>query len=256
MITRCWQEFPDNQEGIYGPGTPKIPTPAGHPGEATECAQPEATSAAPTPAGHPGGGTDRVQAEAAQPEATALAAPASATPVPGQAACAATPEAAPLQTEAKATAPDVAEAEAKAAEPGQQNGGAEPGSTVAGPEATSPMAAVPGGVPDWTLELAGLQALMKNQHNREMIQGQLALQNAQQHMEQHPVTNTGPSTVNWTTHKREGMRLKRLMEESAEGSKFPHMVRLWNSGAAVSWCPINLVYHIFLFKMYAWVSWY
>ena len=37
--------------------------------------------------------------------------------------------------------------------------------------------------------------------------------------------------VDWTTHKKEGMRLKRLMEESAHGAEqFPHMHKLWSSG--------------------------
>ena len=35
--------------------------------------------------------------------------------------------------------------------------------------------------------------------------------------------------IDWTTHKKEGMRLKRLMEESSTGSiDFPHMEKLWN----------------------------
>ena len=97
------------------------------------------------------------------------------------------------------------------------------------------------GGPDRTLELAGLQALMKNQQNRDMLQAQLALQNAEQYRAQHPVINTPKVEVNWTTHRKEGMRLKRLMEESPEGSKFPHMQRLWNSGAAVSWFGIYVV---------------
>jgi len=41
--------------------------------------------------------------------------------------------------------------------------------------------------------------------------------------------------VNWVTHKKEGMRLKRLMEESSEGRKFPHMQEMWCGSAADSW---------------------
>ena len=61
--------------------------------------------------------------------------------------------------------------------------------------------------PDRTLELRGLQAL-SDQH--------LALQ---VHKE---------DKINWTTHKNEGMRLKRLMEESGEGKKFPHMQSMFS----------------------------
>ena len=120
------------------------------------------------------------------------------------------------------------------------------------PKAAVPSTAVPptagtahGGGPDRTLELNGLQALMKNQERREALQEQLALQNAQQFRAQHPVINTPKVEVNWTTHKREGMRLKRLMEESGEGAKFPHMQRLWSSGPAVSGFWITCHYFYF-----------
>lgn len=34
--------------------------------------------------------------------------------------------------------------------------------------------------------------------------------------------------ISWSTHKKEGMRLKRLMEESADGQKnYPHMAKMW-----------------------------
>ena len=42
--------------------------------------------------------------------------------------------------------------------------------------------------------------------------------------------------INWLTHKKEGMRLKRLMEESPDGRKFPHMQEMWNGSTADSWC--------------------
>ncbi len=41
--------------------------------------------------------------------------------------------------------------------------------------------------------------------------------------------------INWVTHKKEGMRLKRLMEESSDGRKFPHMQEMWNGSTADSW---------------------
>jgi hypothetical protein len=43
--------------------------------------------------------------------------------------------------------------------------------------------------------------------------------------------DAGTLRIDWTTHKKEGMRLKRLMEESAHGAEqFPHMHKLWQSG--------------------------
>eukprot|EP00438_Fugacium_kawagutii_P017116 Skav204432 [mRNA] locus=scaffold1093:68687:69917:- [translate_table: standard] len=48
-----------------------------------------------------------------------------------------------------------------------------------------------------------------------------------------PVQITTPKIeVNWSTHRKEGMRLKRLMEESAQGEKFPHMKQMWAGSAA------------------------
>ena len=51
--------------------------------------------------------------------------------------------------------------------------------------------------------------------------------------------------VNWVTHKKEGMRLKRLMEESPEAKNFPHMVDMWNKGSAETCCRI--IMFLFLF---------
>lgn len=40
----------------------------------------------------------------------------------------------------------------------------------------------------------------------------------------------------WTTHKKEGMRLKRLMEENADGATtYPHMAKLWNGSKEDTW---------------------
>ena len=34
--------------------------------------------------------------------------------------------------------------------------------------------------------------------------------------------------IDWTTHKKEGMRLKRLIEESCDGAQnFPYMAKMW-----------------------------
>ena len=94
------------------------------------------------------------------------------------------------------------------------------------------------GPPDRTLELAGLQALMQQQKLREseaqspeQIQAILAGR---------PVHVTAPrvdvSAVNWVSHKKEGMRLKRLMEESADGAKnFPHLHQMWQGSMAEPW---------------------
>ena len=78
--------------------------------------------------------------------------------------------------------------------------------------------------PDRTLELNGLQALMTAQKGREHQRLSLA----------HAATLT-PATekMDWTTHRKAGMRLKRLMEESSEGDKFPHMKNL----LMLLWCP-------------------
>ena len=83
--------------------------------------------------------------------------------------------------------------------------------------------------PDRTLELAGLQALMGQQKQREMQNPRVAVAPIQ--------VETPQLTVNWSTHRKEGMRLKRLLEESQEGAKYPHMVELWNKGSSESWQP-------------------
>jgi len=74
------------------------------------------------------------------------------------------------------------------------------------------------------LELAGMQALMSAQKTRER--------------------EAKESRIDWTTHKKEGMRLKRLMEENADGAtSFPNMAKLWNGskedGREGSWYLIN-----------------
>lgn len=99
--------------------------------------------------------------------------------------------------------------------------------TVAGPapEAPAKAASSRGEEPsnNRELELAGLEALVK-QH--QGIQNSLAV-------------NTPKVEINWSTHRKEGMRLKRLMEESPNGSSFPHMVEMWQGSAAATW----LCYH-------------
>ena len=110
-----------------------------------------------------------------------------------------------------------------------------PAPPVAAPKAAAmPPPPPPAKAQDRTLELAGLQALMEGQKQREQaavaeeiskVQAQLVLasQNAAQ-------PKTGQShEISWSTHKKEGMRLKRLMEESADGPKnYPHMAKMWS----------------------------
>ena len=76
--------------------------------------------------------------------------------------------------------------------------------------------------PDRTLELNGLQALMAAQKGREQQSLSLA---------QSAALTPATEKLDWSTHKKEGMRLKRLMEESSEGEKFPRMKKLFNEGS-------------------------
>ena len=158
-------------------------------------------------------------------QAPAPAAPAAPAPAPEQvpAPAAPTPAAAPAPAAEQVPAP-AAPAPAAAPAPEAEQVPAAPAPAAPAPAAeqvpAAPAPAAPAaegskvkhnadalqGVtvrrPDRTLELRGLQAL-SDQH--------LALQ---VHKE---------DKINWTTHKNQGMRLKRLMEESGEGKKFPHM---------------------------------
>ena len=45
------------------------------------------------------------------------------------------------------------------------------------------------------------------------------------------VVTPATEKLDWSTHRKEGMRLKRLMEESSEGARFPHMQKLFNEGS-------------------------
>ena len=73
----------------------------------------------------------------------------------------------------------------------------------------------------------GLQALM-SQHKQR--QAQEASQMAE------------PMVVNWSTHRKEGMRLKRLMEESSQGANYPHMKKLFTEGSKEAWDLNNLFF--------------
>ena len=52
-------------------------------------------------------------------------------------------------------------------------------------------------------------------------------------------------TINWSSHRKEGMRLKRLMEESPEAVKYPHMLEMWNKGSADSWSSVSRFFRYF-----------
>ena len=146
--------------------------------------------------------------------------PAPAAPV--QKNSEAPPQAVPVQKNSNA---DLARlAELKPVEPAAPSVAEDP-SKAAVPATLAPQSAalkLQPAAPDRTLELNGLQALMAAQKGREQQRESLA----------HAATLT-PATekLDWTTHKKEGMRLKRLMEESTEGDKFPHMKKLFNEGS-------------------------
>lgn len=106
--------------------------------------------------------------------------------------------------------------------PDRQPEHSEPAPSPTAPTPTPPALEEPAkveGPPNRELELAGLQSLMK-QH--EAVQNSLAI-------------NTPKVEINWSTHRKEGMRLKRLMEESPNGVDFPHMVDMWQGSAAATW---------------------
>lgn len=102
------------------------------------------------------------------------------------------------------------------------------------PEAPIQVASDAGSPPDRTLELAGLEALIKEQKAREAeaVAADGVLQ---------------PSEINWTTHRKEGMRLKRLMEESPDGKAFPHMMEMWNAGKDAACGCSTCFYFVFSF---------
>ena len=94
--------------------------------------------------------------------------------------------------------------------------------------------------PNRELELAGLQALMSAQKQREAAaasaeqeRSQEALQRA--HQVPRVALTAASEKIDWSTHKREGMRLKRLCEDSAEGERYPHMRKLFNEGSKEDW---------------------
>ena len=102
---------------------------------------------------------------------------------------------------------------------------AEPSPTVPPPAAPVAEAASPAseGPPNRELELAGMEALMK-QH--EAVQNSLA---------DMTVNTNKVEIINWSSHRKEGMRLKRLLEESPNGVDFPHMKEMWQGTAAATW---------------------
>jgi hypothetical protein len=109
-----------------------------------------------------------------------------------------------------------------------QHGAAEAAAT-APPEGGS-MQVVPHSSQNRELELAGLQALMSAQKGREAAQLEQA-----QRLQPRVAVTAATEKLDWTTHKKEGMRLKRLLEDSSEGARFPHMKKLFNEGSKEDW---------------------
>lgn len=84
------------------------------------------------------------------------------------------------------------------------------------------------------MELAGLQALMQQQKLREAEV-------------QATATGEGSITrIDWTTHRKEGMRLKRLMEESSEGKRYPHMQELFAGSKEATHFKFIVFFFVFL----------
>ncbi|CAL1164948.1 unnamed protein product [Cladocopium goreaui] len=202
-ISTPLKEYPDNQEGLTPSASPTEP----------EIAEPNGPlpdgAAAPLP--EPNAGEVPEPVNAAVPELAQKAAE----------------QIEQAGMEALIQPPAVEPAEKTVDHPIESPAVVEPAEEKAGEGADT----TPAGPPDRTLELAGLQALMKNHETRLQIQNQNAVAKAKQQAEGSP-KGPAPTEVNWSSHKKEGMRLKRLMEESSEGAKFPHMQKLWGGSAA------------------------
>ena len=246
-----WQEYPDNQEGLTPSASPAAPESEIAPAVPSQNVEPN------DPLPHANG------AEAPCPEPTAKPLGEAAVSAVAESAQAAT--SGQLMNGVEAQEPEnaaVPEPDQKASqseqalEPQNEQPAVEPADqasvdTQIQPAVEVALASAPPaeGPPDRTLELAGLQALMKNQETRLQIERQNQLAKAKQvKAEQGFVVHTPKVEVNWTSHKKEGMRLKRLMEESSDGAKFPHMQKLWNGTAAVPWlvfCHFSPMFGIF-----------
>ena len=135
-----------------------------------------------------------------------------------------TPEAEPkkpsLEPEVKPVEPVPQQIEPKIAAPATPH--------VSTPKAAGPAAPVDKNAGVQQLPWDGLQALMSQHKERQA-------QQASQMVE--------PVVVNWSTHRKEGMRLKRLMEESSQGAKYPHMKKMFTEGSKEAW-DLNSCCHV------------
>ena len=288
-VLKPWQEYPDNQEGLTPSEASEI-DPALPPVEAQQDTQPKdpLSAHAGSPEGSqpsqpavelsPAAGSaksisnSKALANAifhGPPESADGAVPKTAgadsadgavpKPVSADSGDGAAPKAV-VADSASAALEETAVADSARLEPGNASTMPEPEKQA--PEPKAPEAApadptAPSGPPDRTLELAGLEALLKNQEVRLQIQNQQQLANAQQVRLQHgTVLNTPHVEINWSSHRKEGMRLKRLMEESSGGAKFPHMQKMWSGSAAVPGCTFLVPFLIFLFwsAFWFWIS--
>eukprot|EP00435_Cladocopium_sp_Y103_P039368 s3284_g10.t1 len=168
LLFSTWQELPDNQEGL---------TPSPSPAEAEMDVQPDGAEKPTEPLLH-GAEAEPEESKKAVGDADMLAEPAQSAGQDGEnqlgAATAVVPESEVPEPRNAA----VAEPDQKAVEPGVETP-IQPEVAVEGDKAAD-KASVPSaeGPPDRTLELAGLQALMKNHEARLQIQSQNELAKA------------------------------------------------------------------------------
>jgi hypothetical protein len=197
--------------------------------------QPETPSVVATPAQPVQPEASALVATLAQPLQPEASAPMAPQPLQPDALALMAPQ--PLQPAASAPkAPQPLQPEALAPMAPQPLQPSAPMATPVQPETSALTPAQPASVPqppDRTLELAGLQALMQNQKQREQAAAleEINKVHAQHllHSQSNSVKAPGNDKIVWTTNKKEGMRLKRLMEESTEGAKaFPHMAKMWS----------------------------
>ena len=203
--------------------TTKVPEPA-------QSAQPDVTTKVPEPVqpAQPDV-TTKVPVQPAEPDVTTKVQP----PEP-EAAVVPSADAQPAQPALQPSTPAVA-----TGLPQHVPGAAEPAPAVISLKTAANVQSL-AAQPNRELELAGLQALMSAQKQREaaaasaeQVRSQEALQRA--HQVPRVALTAASEKIDWSTHKKEGMRLKRLCEDSTEGERYPHMRKLFNEGSKEDW---------------------